>query len=291
MAAGLGTRFGGLKQLYPLIDDFSIIDFSIYDAYCAGFNKIILIIREQTQALFEEHFSRLDTSLIQISYIHQSFELPVNYNDKIIRQKPWGTGHALLELEGHVSSNFALINADDFYGKDAFKLMHDNLYNNRSDCNYLIGYNITNTLSTNGSVSRGECIIDNNNNLKHIIERHNIRFKNNELIYGENNPISNETTVSMNFWGFTTSIFNTGKEAFNDFLKEATNFVSDEFYITTIVDKAIDQHQHFKVLNNNAQWHGITYKKDEEAIKHYLESLIETNHYRKRLCNHKINSF
>lgn len=286
MAAGLGTRFGSLKQLHPIVDTFAIIDFSIYDALKAGFNEIILIIRKETQKQFEIHFSNFDNSRARITYVHQNSVAKIN--NKIIkdREKPWGTGHALLCLEPNVSNNFALINADDYYGRDAFKTMFNALYNYDSTSNYLIGYDIKKTLSKNGSVSRGECIMDNQNNLNKIIERLNLRIKNKEILYDKDTSISNNTIVSMNFWGFTPSIFTVAEYAFRKFLKQSDNLKTDEFYITNVVDESINQNnQTFKVLKSNTQWYGITYQEDTTDIKEYLITLIGTNFYPKQLCN------
>ena len=281
MAAGLGTRFGGLKQLHPIINDFAILDFSIYDAIEAGFNDIILIIRKETQEEFNQHFSSFSNNTVTIRFVYQSIETE-SFN--IERKKPWGTGHALLTLEPVITNSFALINADDYYGKEAFKSMYNALHvRDNSNC-YLVGYQLKKTLSDNGSVSRGECLIDSNNNLKHITERHNIIQNNDIITYDDGTSIVRDTIVSMNFWGFLPAIFEIGNEAFNNFIKYSENLDRDEFYIASIVEHAILQKKlNFKILNTNSQWFGITYKNDEDQIKKHFSSLIEYNYYPKNL--------
>ena len=277
MAAGLGTRFGGLKQLHPVFNTFAIIDFSIYDAIKAGFNEIILIIREETQEEFNKHFSKFQNNKIEIRFVYQTSN---NELSNIIRTKPWGTGHALLALEPVITNPFALINADDFYGRDAFKSMHDALYSNKTHQGYLIGYKICNTLSENGSVSRGECFLDSDNNLKQIIERHNIRQTDNSISYDENSIMDSNTIVSMNFWGFSPDVFSIGITLFKKFIETTTYKSSDEFYITSIIERAVHSKEFdFKVLKNLSKWYGITYKNDEKQVHNHLQILIESNHY------------
>jgi UTP-glucose-1-phosphate uridylyltransferase len=281
MAAGLGTRFGSLKQLHPLVNGFAILDFSIYDAIYAGFNEIILIVREEIRHEFKIHFLNFSCDTVKIRFVNQLLD---SESLNIERTKPWGTGHALLTLEHIISNNFALINADDYYGRQAFQDMHDALYSkNNTNC-YLIGYKLYKTLSVNGSVSRGECILDNNNNLKHITERHRIIQKNGICTYNNDSRIVDNTIVSMNFWGFVPNIFTIAKEAFQKFIQNSNHLESDEFYIASVVEDAIHQNNlKFKILNTDSQWYGITYKSDEDQIKKHFNNLIESNYYPKNL--------
>lgn len=284
MAAGFGSRFGGNKQLYSFTENnYSILDFSIYDAIRVGFNDIVFIIREDINNEFKKKYSTLQSKSMTVSYIIQdTSKIPDTYSS-IKRLKPWGTGHALLMLKGLVTNKFALINADDFYGKDAFVRIYNSLFNTAS--NFLIGYKLNNTLSENGSVSRGECFLDSVNYLQKIIERTEIAIRTSGLSYIENaleNPINKETIVSMNFWGFNPDILNIAEDAFNKFLD---NYKNDEaeFYITMVVEEAIKKTYKFKAITTNSKWFGITYKEDIPLASDEIKQLINSKIYPKTL--------
>jgi dTDP-glucose pyrophosphorylase len=292
MAAGLGSRFGGLKQLhYVTSNDYSIIDFSIYDAIQAGFNTIIFIVREDILNDFKTRYEkRLNTSITIKFVIQDTKNIPDIYKAKYKREKPWGTGHALLMLKDVVTNDFALINADDFYGKNAFQMMHDALFTSgNSNSNFLLGYALKNTLSNNGSVSRGECIIDNDNVLVSIHERTEIKQQNKGvIIYADikkNDVIlAPKTIVSMNFWGFSSKILEIATNQFNDFLESSKTDNKTEFYITTIVDYTIkNKLMPFKVLPTSSQWYGITYKSDIDDVSNNISQLIKQNLYPEKL--------
>lgn len=270
MAAGLGSRFGGLKQVHAVVNNYAILDFSVYDALQAGFNHIVFIVNEDLISVFKTRYLNVFPEHIKVDITLQDTSgLPK-------RKRPWGTGHALLSLKKLVHNNFALINADDFYGRDAFKLMHDALYADTNKQNYFIGYPLKNTLSDFGAVSRGVCILNKNQDLKHIVEHTNISKENLSM------PL--DTIVSMNFWGFTPEVFNIADSLFATFLTEHKNSQTAEFFIPQIVDFMINEYDSvFKMLETSAKWFGVTYKEDEAKVKEQLQELISLGIYPKTL--------
>jgi dTDP-glucose pyrophosphorylase len=270
MAAGMGSRFGGLKQVHAVMNDYAILDFSIYDAIQAGFNSIVFIVRGDILKVFQDRYENKLPRNIQIDFIIQ------DASDLPKRKKPWGTGHALLSLKHTINSPFALINADDFYGQHAFKLMHDALFENHSKQNYFIGYRLKNTLSDFGTVSRGECFLNENQELIHIVEHTNISKDNLSM------PL--DTIVSMNFWGFTPDVFKIAQALFKTFLKVHKNSETAEFYIPQVVDYMIHENKvTFKMLETNTNWFGVTYKEDELMVKNQLLKLISEDVYPTKL--------
>jgi len=286
MAAGLGSRYGGLKQLDAIDSNgHSIIDYSIYDACHAGFNHIIFIIRKELQDEFEERFARYATSDIKISYVFQELsDIPIEFNN-IERQKPWGTGHALLALRNHVKHNFAIINADDFYGREAFEIMYNALANNIDPTNFvMISYKLQNTLSPFGHVSRGQCFVNDDQNLLQVIERTKIKKTGNTIEYLNSNEesvsIDSDSLVSMNFWGFSPSIFEHTQPLFNKFLSNNTSNSSSEFYIPSVVNELMTNNTiKVKVLNTESSWYGITYKEDKQHVVNALEVMNASGLY------------
>ncbi|HLV14797.1 MAG TPA: sugar phosphate nucleotidyltransferase [Xanthomarina sp.] len=270
MAAGMGSRFGGLKQTHAVVDNYAILDFSIYDALQAGFNHVVFIVREEILEIFKDRYDNNLPKNIQVNFVIQ------NAKDLPKRKKPWGTGHALLCLKDTIKNDFALINADDFYGRPAFELMYEALYTNTNNQNYFIGYQLKNTLSDFGTVSRGECVLNKNQELISIIERTDI---------SKNNPIMPlDTMVSMNFWGFTSDVFKITEQLFEVFLKEHKNSETAEFYIPKVVDFMINnQLGAFKMLESNSQWFGVTYKEDETMVRKQLLDLISNRVYPTKL--------
>ena len=293
MAAGFGTRFGGLKQLHAITDHgYSIIDYSIYDAINAGFNKIVFIVRDRILEEFTKRYQDLLPAHVSVEFVVQStFSIPNKYKvDATSRTKPWGTGHALLILKDYISDNFALINADDLYSRQAFKLLYDNIFNTKTQDNYFVGYQLDKTLSENGTVSRGECFIDKHNNLEHVAERHKIERLDDSRIVRQNDTgdaliqIDPKTTVSMNFWGFTPEIFKHAESQFEKFLEDNSNNEKAEFYIATIVEYIIKINAlRFKMLSTDAKWYGITYRSDHAEVTKYIASLIDAGEYPKTL--------
>ena len=293
LAAGMGSRYGGLKQMDTFTPEGdTIIDFSLYDAIQAGFGKVIFIIRKSFQAEFKANFSQKLVNKIDVEYVYQEIDsVPEKYMN-LERIKPWGTGHALLMTKDVVKENFAIINADDFYGRQAFKTMVNQLKNtDKNSCNFsMIGYSLKNTLSENGFVSRGECFVDKNGFLKNIIERTKIEIIDgilkSEIENGELISIDKNTIVSMNFWGFTPKCFEFGEDLFLDFLEKNASNLKAEFYLPTIVNKMITSEKaSVKVLESDSKWFGVTYSDDKEKTQEEISKLKANGVYPKNLWN------
>jgi UTP-glucose-1-phosphate uridylyltransferase len=289
MAAGLGSRYGGLKQLDAISDmGYSIIDYSVYDAIQSGFNHIIFIIREETHDAFKIRFDSLNSNALKISYAFQDVtDLPKSFKNKK-RMKPWGTAHALYTLRHIITANFSLINADDFYDRSAFKSMYNNLfYVNKNDTNFLIGYQLKKTLSAFGSVSRGACFYNQNQDLTKIIELTKIEKSNGVIKYNEKNKdfiIESNTLVSMNFWGFTPSLFTYVEESFIAFLEDHINSLTEEFLIPTVINTLLQSQKiAVKVIPTESTWFGMTYIEDKPHTISALKTLIASGVYPKKL--------
>ena len=290
LAAGMASRYGSMKQ----IDGFgpngeTIIDYSIHDAIRAGFGKISFIIREEFLDNFKSIFDAKLAGKVETDYVFQTFDLKKYGIDKEIeRAKPWGTGHAILEAQNQVNEPFCVINADDYYGYEAFKNMVDFLTTEAGDNKYsIVGYKIGNTLSENGSVSRGVCQTDANGNMSEINERTKVYPKNGEIVYeedGEEFPLDASTPVSMNFWGFTPDVFKTIKQLFVDFVYKNEDNPKAEFFIPLIADYLIKNNvATFKVIPTDAKWFGVTYKEDKEIVKDNINKLVTDGVYPSKL--------
>lgn len=287
LAAGIGSRYGGLKQL----DTFSnqgdtILDFSIFDAIRAGFGKVVFIIRKSIEDDFKAFFNKKLEGKIEVAYVFQEIDsIPAKYQNNN-REKPWGTGHALLMAKNEVKENFAVINADDFYGREAFEVMAKELQQINVNSNQfsMMGYVLKNTISEYGFVSRGECKVDENGYLTGITERTHIEKINGELQFkdenGELKPISPNTIVSMNFFGFTPRYFDISESLFDNFLQEYYQHPKAEFFIPLAVNHVIvNQIATMKVLKSNARWFGVTYKEDKEYVTSEIQKLKNTGVY------------
>jgi NDP-sugar pyrophosphorylase family protein len=287
LAAGMGSRYGGLKQ----IDSFTpegdtIIDFSIYDALQAGFGKFVFIIRKSFETEFKEIFDKKLGGKAEAVYVFQELEdVPEKYqNDE--RIKPWGTGHALLMAKDAIQENFAVINADDFYGKEAFEMMAKSL-SEMDEESYdfnMMAYLLKNTVSDYGFVSRGECEVNEEGYLTDITERTHIEKIEGTLVRKDDNgefiPIDENTVVSMNFWGFTPRYFEFGEQLFLDFLENNKENLKAEFFIPYIVNEILSSGvASVEVLKSNAKWFGVTYKKDKEIVQKAIERLKNDNVY------------
>ena len=286
LAAGMASRYGSMKQ----IDGFgpnneTIIDYSIYDAIKAGFGKVVFIIKEQFVGDFQEIFEPKLKGKIEIDYAFQGFDLQKYGIDKeIYREKPWGTGHAMLEAKNQVKEPFCIINADDYYGFDAFKKMADFLTTEASDHEFcMVGYKIGNTLSENGAVSRGVCQTDENGMLVAINERTKVYPKDGKIFYEENGEefeLSKETPVSMNFWGFTPAVFPISEKLFVEFVKNNEDKPKAEFFIPLVADYIIKSGQDsLKVIPTNEKWFGVTYKEDKPIVQESINKLIKDGVY------------
>jgi NDP-sugar pyrophosphorylase family protein len=293
LAAGMGSRYGALKQM----DSFSpegdtIIDFSLYDAIQAGFGKVVFIIRKSFENDFKAIFNKKLEGKIEVDYVFQELEnVPEKYNNPK-RVKPWGTGHALLMTKDVIKENFAIINADDFYGAAAFKAMAKSLKETDEDSYDFktMAYLLENTLSDHGYVSRGECEVDKNGFLADVTERTHIEKIDGKLMRKNDQdqfiPIDGKTIVSMNFWGFTPKCFEFGNELFLKFLEENKENLKAEFYIPLIVSEIIKSNEaSVAVLKSDAKWFGVTYKEDKEIVQNAITKLKENNVYPKNLWN------
>ena len=291
LAAGIGSRYGGLKQL----DTFSeqgdtILDFSIYDAIQAGFGKVVFIIRKSIEADFKAFFNPKLEGKIKVEYVFQEIDtIPEKYRDNN-RKKPWGTGHALLMAKDVISENFAVINADDFYGRAAFVGIAEALKNtdkNSSNFN-MMGYVLKNTISEYGFVSRGECNVNKNGFLTGITERTHIEKIEGKLKFKEADgvlkPISEDTIVSMNFFGFTPKYFELSESLFEDFLKDNYKEPKAEFFIPLVVNHLIvSETASMQVLKSDARWFGVTYQEDKAYVTSEIQKLKDSGVYPKNL--------
>ena len=291
LAAGMGSRYGGLKQM----DTFTpqgdtIIDFSLYDALQAGFGKFVFIIRKSFEKEFKEIFNKKLEGKAEITYVFQKLEnVPEKYIN-LERTKPWGTGHALLMLKNVVKENFAIINGDDFYGKEAFEVMAKSLFKkdmNSYDFNTM-AYLLKNTVSDHGYVSRGECLVNNKSYLVDVTERTHIEKIDGKLMRKDDDGtfilIDENTIVSMNFWGFTPRIFEFGSTLFEKFLELNTENLKAEFYIPDIVSEILKSSTAtVEVLNSDAKWFGVTYKEDKEIVQKAIGELKTKDMYPQNL--------
>ena len=293
MAAGMGSRFGGLKQLTPLTDDMEfIIDFTVYDAVRAGFDKIIFIIKEENLALFEETIgARVRKSGVEIGYAFQKQEIE-GVETPAERKKPWGTTHAVLSL-GKMEENFGVLNADDFYGFDTMKRLHDFLASTRDGekSHYcMIGYGLENTLSEHGTVSRGVCRVGSNGMLDFIEENKKIeRLDDGRIINtfpdGHVAEIPAGATVSMNCFGFTPSVLEYMKPIFEEFLENNKNDLSTcELLVPTTVKMLIDSGKcDVRVIPTESVWKGVTYAEDSEPFREFIRAEKAAGNYPKDL--------
>ncbi len=291
LAAGIGSRYGGLKQLDTFSDQGdTILDFSIYDAIRAGFGKVVFIIRNSIEKDFKSFFNKKLEGKIEVDYVFQEMDNIPDRFKKNDRKKPWGTGHALLMAKNVVKENFAVINADDFYGREAFAVMVESLNNidkNSKEFN-MIGYVLKNTISEYGFVSRGECQVDENNFLTGLIERTHIEKVNGILKFKDEEgnlvPISEETIVSMNFFGFTPKYFEITEPLFEDFLAENYKDPTKEFFIPLAINHVIvNDIATMEILNSDARWFGVTYKQDKEYVTSEIKKLKEARIYPENL--------
>lgn len=291
LAAGMGSRYGGLKQLDTFTEEgATIIDFSIYDALQAGFGKFVFIIRKSFEKEFKELFNKKLEGKAEVAYVYQELDsVPEKYQNPE-RKKPWGTGHALLMAKDEVKENFAIINADDFYGKEAFEVMAEQLRQTDSE-SYdfsMIAYLLKNTVSDHGFVSRGECQTNEDSYLTDVTERVHIEKVNGHLIRKDENgvfvPIDANAIVSMNFWGFTPKCFEFGNALFEEFLENNTHNLKAEFYIPSVVNEILKPGRaSVKVLKSSAKWFGVTYKEDKEIVQKEIAQLMNQNKYPSKL--------
>ncbi len=293
LAAGMGSRFGGLKQIEPMgpSDEF-IIDYSVYDAIKAGFNKIVFIIKRENYELFKETIGKRVEPHIKVEYAFQELNnLPEGFSIPEDRVKPLGTAHAVLCAKNFVNEPFAMINSDDFYGRDAFIKAYDFLSTTDSTSSKygMIGYMVANTLTENGSVKRGVCDVDDNDYLKSIteskVERVNNEIIANPLDGSDSFVVGEDDTVSMNYLLFTPSIFDYIEEGFSDFfINNKDNLLTSEYLIPDVVSKLINEGKaSMKVIRTSASWHGVTYREDTPDVKASIRKLVDKGEYNSNL--------
>jgi len=292
MAAGMGSRYGGLKQIDPIDPQGHIImDFSIYDALQAGFEKVVFIIKKANEAAFKESIGDRISEKIQVEYVYQELDkVPAGYQAPEGRQKPFGTGHAILCCQGVVDGPFAVINADDYYGRDAYKAIYDYLASHQDDGKYryaMVGYALKNTLTENGYVARGVCQTDAQGFLAGIVERTHIEKRGEQAVFTEDGgatfqEIPMDSTVSMNLWGFSNSILQELETGFRQFLEEELpqNPLKAEYYLPFAVDGLLQQGKaSVQVLTSQDKWYGVTYKEDKEMVVNAIAALKQQGLY------------
>lgn len=296
MAAGIGSRFGGgIKQLEPVGPNGEIImDYSIYDAMEAGFDKVVFVIRKDLEKDFKEVIGNRIEKVIEVAYAFQEKDdIPEPYKTEYAdRMKPWGTGQAILCCKEVVKEPFFVINADDYYGKEAYKVGFEYLtsVSDESEKEHIsmVGFVLANTLSENGSVTRGICKADENQMLTDIVETYNIvKTEDGAAVETEegNVPLDVESLVSMNMWGLHPRFFKTLEIGFQEFLKmNAENYQKAEYLLPTIVGNLLKQGEaDVKVLKSNDQWFGVTYKEDKEAVVNSIKELVKEGIYPRKL--------
>lgn len=296
MAAGMGSRYGGLKQIDPVDDEGDkILDFSIYDALRAGFKKVVFIIKKENEALFKECFGDSVSKHMEVEYVFQDInDIPEGFSVPEGRVKPWGTAHAIYSCRKVVDAPFAVINADDYYGVEAFQVIYDYLSTHSDDDKYryaMVGYLLGNTLTENGSVSRGVCEINEEGFLKSVTERTNIIKTQNGAAFSVDDgqsytDISTDSLVSMNLWGFYPSIINEFSNAIEQFFESQVkiNPLKSECYIPLEVDKLLKADKAtVKVLSSKDRWFGVTYKEDKPFVTESIKALKNAGVYPKNL--------
>ena len=293
LAAGMGSRYGSLKQMEGVgPTNEAILDYSVYDAIRAGFGKVVFVIRDSFADDFKEVFNKERfNSQIEVDYVYQELDnLPEGYVVPEGRVKPWGTNHALMMAAPIINEPFAVINADDFYGEDAYKVMAEYLMSvvGESDKYCMVGYQVKNTLSDYGYVSRGVCSTDEDNNLMSIVERTQIGKIGEKIAFKDENDavniINEDTIVSMNMFGFTPDYFEYSQDLFKGFLDRCGRDMKSEFFLPFVANSLIEANKvSLKVLSSTAKWFGVTYKEDKPQVMQQLNGLIEDGSYPKSL--------
>ena len=293
MAAGMGSRFGGAKQITPVDEQGHIlIDFSLFDAYRAGFRELVFIIKEESRAAFEESIGKRMERYFRVRYVYQDINrLPEGFSVPEGRVKPWGTGHAVACCKGVVDGPFAVINADDYYGPSAFAAVYDFLKNNEDDSQYaMVGYRVGNTLTENGSVSRGVCCVE-DGKLLDVTERTYIVPQGDGAAYSEDGgetftALDKNALVSMNLWGFTGAFIDQIWARFPAFLEEnlAKNPLKCEYYLPFVVNEQLkDGSAVVKMLPCEEKWYGVTYREDLGRVQAAVADMKEKGLYTKEI--------
>ncbi len=300
MAAGMGSRYGGPKQIDPVGDNGEIIiDFSLFDAVNAGFKKVIFIIKKSIEADFKEIIGDRMSKLIDVKYAYQEVDvLPEGYSVPQGREKPWGTAHAVLCCRNLIDAPFAVINADDYYGKEAFSLIYNYLVNSRDDEVYryaMVGYTLENTLTDHGHVARGVCVATPDGFLQDIHERTHIEKRENTAEYTEDDgrtwvKIPRGSTVSMNLWGFSQSFLGEIANRFPTFLDNAAaaNPLKAEFFLPSVVNELLlSGKASVRILKTPDKWYGVTYREDKSAVVEAIRAMRKQGIYPAKLWGDK----
>lgn len=293
MAAGMGSRYVGLKQIDPVDKEGHIImDFSVYDAVKAGFKKVIFIIKKENEADFKAAIGDRLSKHLDVTYVFQDLKnLPEGYEVPEGRVKPWGTGHAVLSCIDEIDGPFAVINADDYYGANAFRMAYDFLTQNQDEDGIyrymMVGYKLENTLTENGHVARGVCVTDEEGHLQKIHERTHIERHEGSVAYTEDEgktwtALPQDSTVSMNMWGFSESILKELKARFPKFLEEnlPVNPMKCEYFLPFVVDELLGENKAtVKVLKSMDKWYGVTYKEDKPVVVAAIQRMKDEGLY------------
>ncbi len=296
MAAGMGSRYGGLKQIDPVDEDGHIIvDFSLFDAKKAGFEKVVFVIKQEIEKEFKEVIGNRTEKYMDVSYVYQELnDLPEGYQVPQGRVKPWGTAHAVLSCRNEVKGPFAVINADDYYGSEAFSLIYAYLSTHEDDEKYryaMVGYELGKTVTDNGSISRGICEVDQEGDLAVVCERTRIEKREDGIAYTEDNgktwiPLAADTIVSMNMWGFTESLLKELAAQFPTFLDEnlGRNPLKCEYFLPSVVSALVnDGRAAVQVLKTADQWFGVTYKEDKPVVVAMIGQMKKEGRYPEHL--------
>jgi dTDP-glucose pyrophosphorylase len=281
LAAGIGSRYGGLKQVDGIgPGGEAILEFSVYDAIRAGFGKVVFVIRKEIESAFREKVGRKIEAQIHTEYAFQEHDTALDWLEiKPLREKPWGTGHAILSAKNHLHEPFATVNADDFYGADAFQALAGFLAESCSASKYgMVAYQVGNTLSENGAVSRGVCSVDQDSFLTDVTERTKIERFTDGIHYvdelGNQHFLADNTPVSMNLWGLHHSALQEIEAQFQAFVQENFDNPRAEFYIPTVINNLLKAHKiSLKVLNSDSQWYGVTYPDDKKTVQQALAAM------------------
>lgn len=296
MAAGMGSRYGGLKQIDPVDEQGHIImDFSIFDAKRAGFEKVVFIIKKENEADFKEAVGNRMAEQMEVAYVYQDLHnIPEGFEVPEGRVKPWGTAHAVLSAIDEIDGPFAVINADDYYGRDAFQVIYDYLATHEDDDKYrytMVGYKLENTVTDNGHVARGVCDTNEAGELVRITERTHIEKRNGGIAYSEDDGASwtelpGDTLVSMNMWGFTRSILDEIKAGFPAFLEKGlvSNPMKCEYFLPAVVSTLLEEGRAtVAVLASADKWYGVTYKEDKPVVVQAIKKMKAEGRYPEKL--------
>lgn len=288
LAAGMGSRYGGLKQIDPVGPaGEAIIDYSVFDALRAGFNRLVFVIRHDIENAFKETIGKRFKGRIDVGYVYQELNLPPGHVVPPGRTKPWGTGHAILMAADAIKEPFAVINADDFYGAHSYKVLSDQLRTGSHDMS-MVGFTLRNTVSDFGSVARGICKVSPDGYLNTVTELTKIEKKGEAIQYtdakGQVFPLTGDEIVSMNMWGFTPVLFDHLQSQWKDFIAKRGQEQKSEFFIPTVVTNILaERKQKLKVLHSPAQWFGVTYREDRPIVVESIRRLIARGDYPERL--------